>query len=284
MGNKSYPFRKVTFISLVVGLALGTIWLVVRVSDASATLPPAEVDVYPLQTPSPSGTISGTVLYTGAVTGTHIVWVGAFTTTLGVPPVYVTVRSGPGPYTLTVEAGTYHIYAGMDADDSGGPPDPAIDPTGAYASNPVTITTDALVTGIDVILLDPVPPPTGTGSISGWISYTGRITATYNTIVFASRQGEQGPPAYATVISSTGLYTITNVPDYTYTVAAFMDLGGDMGPPEPDEPFGWYDPGGDGQPDPVIVSEGNVVTGINITLQDPRRYIYLPLVLRMYGP
>jgi hypothetical protein len=34
-----------------------------------------------------TGSISGAVSYVGAVTGTHLVWVGAFTTTLGGPPV-----------------------------------------------------------------------------------------------------------------------------------------------------------------------------------------------------
>jgi hypothetical protein len=229
-----------------------------------------------------SGTITGTIYYTGTVTGTHLVWIGAFTTTQGGPPVYVTTRSGPGPYTLTdIAEGVYYIMGGMDADDSGGPPDPTIDPIGLYAHNPVIVTAGAVITGVDVVLLDPTSPPTGTGSISGWISYTGSITTTHNVIVFASRLGEQGPPAYATVIFGVGPYTITGVAEYTYTIGAFMDLDGDMGPPEPDEPFGWYDPGGDGNPDQVIVNEGNPVTGIDIILHDPSRYIYLPLVLKM---
>ena len=62
-------------------------------------------------------------------------------------------------------------------------------------------------------------------------------------------------------------------------VAAFMDRDGDMGSREPDEPMGWYDPGGDGNPDPVIVSGGGAVTGIDITLRDLYS-IYLPSALR----
>lgn len=280
MGKKSNPLRKAAFIPLVVGLALSTLWLAVLVSNASAPLRSAETGVYPLQASSPPGTIKGTVFYTGTVTGTHMVWVGAFTTTLGGPPAYVTVRSGPGPYTLTVTAGTYHIYAGMDATDSGGPPDPTIDPMGSYVNNPVTVTASAVITEVNIALLDPALPPTGAGSISGWISYTGSITGTHNIIVFAGRQGEEGP-VYHTVISAVGPYTITNMADYTYTVGAFMDLGGDMGPPESDEPFGWFDPGGDGQPDPVIVSGGSTVTGIHISLLDPLHYIALPLILKL---
>jgi hypothetical protein len=228
------------------------------------------------------GTINGTIFYTGTITGTHLVWAGAFTSTHGGPPVYSTIREGPGPYTLTgIDEGVYYIMAGMDADDSGGPPDPAIDPMGVYANNPVTVASGAVITAVDVLLLDPSPPPTGTGSIAGWISYGGGITTTHNVIVVAGRLGE--PPAYSTVIYGVGPYTITNVADGTYNVAAFMDLDGDMGPPQPDEPFGWYDPTGDGNPDPVVVSEGNAVTGIDVMLHDPSRYLYLPLVLRAAG-
>jgi len=83
MGKRVALFRRVTFVLLVVGLALGTFWLIAWASDASATLPPAQASVYPRQAPSPSGTVRGTVLYSGTVTGTHLVWVGAFTGTLG---------------------------------------------------------------------------------------------------------------------------------------------------------------------------------------------------------
>ena len=34
----------------------------------------------------------------------------------------------------------------MDADDSGGAPDPSVDPMGAYAANPVTVTAGGAIT------------------------------------------------------------------------------------------------------------------------------------------
>jgi hypothetical protein len=63
-----------------------------------------------------------------------------------------------------------------------------------------------------------------------------------------------------------------------------MDLAGDMGPPQPNEPVGWYDLDGDGQPDPVVVSGANAVSGVDITLRDPPRFVHLPLVSKMRGP
>jgi hypothetical protein len=189
------------------------------------------------------------------------------------------MRNGPGPYTLTIAAaGVYNIMAGMDADDSGGPPNPAVDPIVAYEHNPVTVSAGAAISGVDILLRDPTPP--STGSISGRISYTGHISPSHPIIVFVSRWGEQGPPSYSTVIPGAGFYTITNVAAYTYTVGAFMDLGDDMGPPQAGEPFNWYDPNGDGNPDVVIVRENEPLTAIDIVLHDLLRYIYLPSIHR----
>ncbi len=84
--------------------------------------------------------------------------------------------------------------------------------------------------------------------------------------------------------SGAGPYTISNVADGNYLLVAFMDTGDDMGPPQPGEPLGWYDPGGDGSPDVVTVSGGAHLTGIDIILRDTLRYIYLPSVQKAYRP
>lgn len=257
------------------GLLLALLAAVVAARPAS---PPAEASRR-----ASLALISGDIAYAGAVTGTHMVWAGAFTTTLGGPPAFAMTRSGPGPYTLTVAAGVYHLYAGMDADDSGGAPDPAIDPLGGYALNPLTVTAGAAITAVDILLADPSPP--AAGSISGRIAYSGVITGTHNIVIFAGRQGDPGPPAHAAVIAGTGVYAIAHVPDGDYLVGAFIDLGGDMGPPQPDEPFGWYDPTGDGQPDAVAIRAGGAATGIDITLRDRWAYaVLLPLVLNGRAP
>jgi hypothetical protein len=225
----------------------------------------ATAEARAVSSPVATGTISGTISYVGAVTGTHLVWVGAFTTTQGGPPAYGVQMNGPGPYTLTVEAGVYHVYAGMDADDSGDEPNPPVDPIGGYAGNPVMVAAGATVSDVDIVLRD---AGAGVGSIAGQVSYTGQITQPHNVVVIVFRPGEQ-QPAYAAVIAGAGAYTVTAVPDGVYAVAAFMDLGDDMGSPQPDEPFAWYDPDGDGQPDFVTVVGGAAVTGINIALHDP---------------
>lgn len=105
--------------------------------------------------------------------------------------------------------------------------------------------------------------------LSGQVTYAGKISPAHQIIIIVSRIGDQAP-AYSTVIGKPGSYTINNVSDSTYTVFAFMDLGDDMGPPQPSEPLGSYDPNGDGKSDEIIVKDGKGLTGINITLLDPK--------------
>jgi hypothetical protein len=248
--------------------------------DLSAGQVISDVDIAlvdPYQPPPGATMIRGTISYSGMYTGTHIAWVGAFTGTLGGPPAFSTQLFGVGPYTLTVEAGSYYLYAGMDGDNSGGPPDPTKDPMGEYANNPVVIAAGETISDVDIVLLDPHQPPPG-GSISGVVSYSGRIQPPRRVIVIASRPEDQ-EPAYHAILPGPGPYTMTQVAGGDYYVAAFMDVGEDMGPPEPGEPFAYYDLGGDG-PDLVHVGEGSAVTGIDILLRDPLRYIYLPLALK----
>ncbi len=228
-----------------------------------------------------TGTITGAIGYSGAVTGTHLMWAAAFTSAQEGPPLYSYNRMGPGPFTLTVAApDVYYISAGMDADDSGGAPNPPIDPVADYAGNPVTVGAGGTVSNVNIMLADTVPA----GSISGTISYTGAVSSAHNVVVMAQRLGDPpGPPAYSTVIFGPGPYTITNVTQYTYTVSAFLDRGDDMGAPQPNEPLGVYDPSGTGTAAPVVVSGSATVTGIDIMLLDPYR-AFLPLVVRSWGP
>lgn len=105
-------------------------------------------------------------------------------------------------------------------------------------------------------------------TISGQISYTGSALDKHKIIVGAVRSGVEGAPVYVATITSAGAYALTNVADSTYNIFAFIDLGDDMGSPQPNEPSGWYDLGDDGTPDPVIIKDGNPVTGVDITVRD----------------
>ena len=107
-------------------------------------------------------------------------------------------------------------------------------------------------------------------SITGVVTYAGNVSPTHQIIVVAGRIGEQGSPAYSAVLKQPGAYTISNVTDASYNIFAFMDLGDDMGSPQPNEPSGYYDLNKDGQGDEVIMIDGKGLTGINITLYDPK--------------
>jgi len=106
-------------------------------------------------------------------------------------------------------------------------------------------------------------------SVSGDITYTGNISPTHQVIIIIFRPGDQSP-YYSTVISKPGPYTISNVADSTYKIYAFMDLGDDMGPPQPNEPVGYYNSNGSSQSADFIMSGGVGLTGIDITLLDPK--------------
>jgi hypothetical protein len=268
---------------LLAALALGIVGgLSVWASGHNTTASPA-VET-PVATLPPVGTISGTIYYDGVITGTHDIYVNASPVGQHRPEAWV-VLHGPGPYTITLETpGEYNIGAIMNS--TGGDPefmDPRVDPTGEYPDNPILVTAGSVITGVDIILVDPVPPPTGEGSISGEISYVGQITETYDIVIGALLEDlEQGHFYYNTIIEGVGPYTIEGLPDGTYQVFAFMDLVGHGGPPEPNFPFAWYDPESTGQAAWLVIEEGEALTGIDILLLDPDGedllYMFLPLV------
>jgi len=74
----------------------------------------------------------------------------------------------------------------------------------------------------------------------------------------------------ATIIQPGGNYTISGLSDGTYCLSAFLDAndsGG--GPADEGEPQAEHDQDGDGNPDPVTVSDGLNTPGIDIVLEDP---------------
>jgi hypothetical protein len=225
--------------------------------------------------------VTGIISYSGAVSGVHTVWVGAFVGNDG-PPAFSVTREGPGPYTMTVTPGVYSFLAGLDTDSTDGTPNPAVDPMGSYLHNPLIVTVGSFIADIDIVLLDPGTPPPGTGAIGGRITYQGRITQPHNIIVVAGRQGEEGPPSHSAVIPGSGPYAIVGVVPGNYWVFAFMDTGDDMGPPDPGEPQAWYDPNADGTPDLVSVVADGQTTGIDIIVRDAPARLFFPVAVK--GP
>ena len=109
------------------------------------------------------------------------------------------------------------------------------------------------------------------GSISGTVTYYGGITSTHQIYVAVFTRTNQPPlPGVGDDLSSPGgSYTVSGLDDGDYYVNAFLDAndsGGGL--PDPDEPLGWYDPNGDGDPDAVTVA-GGAATGIDIVMGGP---------------
>ncbi len=106
---------------------------------------------------------------------------------------------------------------------------------------------------------------TNSGDVSGTITYTGTITGT-QTIYVSVHSHPGAPPSVppASLTNPGGAYTVPGVADGTYYVSAYMDLDGSGGEPGSDEPMGWYDVDGDGNPDTITVSGSNV-TGVDIS-------------------
>lgn len=102
---------------------------------------------------SSAGVIEGTVTYTGPGES-PLIEIGAHLVLDG-PPESNDFQFGGDPYSLrALEDGTYYIFAVIDFDGSGGPPDPEdiisfYDPDHDGSPNPVVITSANRVTGID---------------------------------------------------------------------------------------------------------------------------------------
>ena len=106
----------------------------------------------PLGTPA---TVSGTIDYTGADTGT--IYIDLFTNaSFSGGPAYDTQISSLGTYSISnIIPGTYYVAAYMSTNGSTHY-DSTIDPAGQYANNPITLTSGQNATGINITLINPV--------------------------------------------------------------------------------------------------------------------------------
>jgi len=118
---------------------------------------------------------------------------------------------------------------------------------------------------------------TGGGLINGTATYTG-TSYTGHDIEIGLHSAVNDPPLVSISKTSGDPYSFAGVPDGTYYVSAFIDADDSGGAPDPGEPFAWY-ADGDGNPKAVIITGGNTVNGVDITLEDVVFKIFLPLIL-----
>jgi len=117
------------------------------------------------------------------------------------------------------------------------------------------------------------------GTVSGAVDYVGNQGN--HPVTIGLFEDPSDPPVHTVdVISTIGSYpyTLDVLYDGTYLIGALMDLNNNH-QPDPSEPFAWYDPDSNGQPNVVLVEGGNDVIDIDITLDDPYQYNYLPLII-----
>lgn len=228
------------------------------------------------------GVINGTVTYTGTTYTNPTITIGLHTS-VGEPPIASIDKVSGDSYSFEGLAdGTYYISAYIDADSSGGEPDPG-EPFSWYVDlngdpKAVLITGGSTVNDVDIVLEDSAVE---TGAINGTVTYTGNITTTGDIIVSIHESANiDDTPIRTTIADGAGAYSFENLGDGTYYVAAFLDVNdsGD-GPPDEGEPFSWYVDQA-GNPKAVVISGGSTVSAVDITLADNTFKIFLPLILK----
>jgi len=209
--------------------------------------------------PVTTGSISGTIFYTGTRTGN--IRISAFDApsfspsliTSGSPVAEATI-STPGPYSITgLPEGSYYLIARL--------PGGYIGHLGVYSHNPphgsptlVSVTAGQDTSNIDITIRDE-------GSISGTLSYTGAQTG--NIYVEASLNSSLSDPLFLVSYGSLHSYSVQFPAVLTWYIFAFIDSNGN-GKYDSTEPFGKY-----GAPDPVTVEPGGDTPNIDITLVGP---------------
>lgn len=118
------------------------------------------------------------------------------------------------------------------------------------------------------------------GSISGMITCSGSLQfSPYVVFVDLWKNSYEGEPVTSLHIECDDSYTFGSLEDDTYYVAAWLDLDNSgSGPPDDGDPFEWYDPNGDEQPDNIVISGGLEVTDIDIDLE--RYFLFLPIIIK----
>ncbi|NOZ61954.1 MAG: T9SS type A sorting domain-containing protein [Calditrichaeota bacterium] len=204
-----------------------------------------------------TGSISGVAVYNGLQTGDiHVAAVGLSLT----PLKDVVADAQTGEFAIPhLAPGTYHLFAYVDADSSGG--FDLGEPFSESYFDTISVAFGEEVSGVELTLVD-----RGTGIISGKVTYTGTeqglivvaglgLSATPLVPGFAFRLGDGPYP-----------YVIAGVAPGYYTVAGLINTSGAGLPTSIDEvlngPLGFY------LDDFIFVPPGDTVDNVDFTLED----------------
>lgn len=214
-----------------------------------------------------SKAISGTVTYDGEYGTDHQVLVSLHANPNSEPVASVHIE-GLGDYSLTgISTGTYYVSAFLDIKDrEEGPPEFG-EPLGWYDPNddgtPDAVTVSGSnLTGIDILMSD-----IDSNYIRGTACYLGGAYGPQGRVeVGLHDQIDEEPLTMQFISLPCEEYTFSGGPSGTYYVSLFYDVDGSSGPPDPGEPFAYYDANGDGSPDPVVYNTGDAIEDIDITI------------------
>ncbi|MDZ7310398.1 MAG: T9SS type A sorting domain-containing protein, partial [candidate division KSB1 bacterium] len=105
-------------------------------------------------------------------------------------------------------------------------------------------------------------------TVSGNVTYPGGDPTGTMIALFRNLFTDDNPEALAVVSSAAGSYTVKYVPAGTYWPVALKDLdkSGDFEPKPGADVVGIYDPDGNGFIDSLVVPEGGIVSGVNMSL------------------
>lgn len=203
-----------------------------------------------------SGSIAGVAVYNGLQAGDiHVASIGLSLTPLN----DVVADAQTGEFTIPhLAPGTYHLFAYVDVDSSGG--FDVGEPFSESYLDTISVAIGEQIEGMELELVD-----RGSGTIKGNITYTGTeqgliicaalgLSATPLAPGFAFRLGDGPYP-----------YVISGVAPGYYTVAGMINSSGDL-PSDIDEilesPLGFY------LDDFVFVAQGDTVSEIDFTIED----------------
>ena len=114
------------------------------------------------------------------------------------------------------------------------------------------------------------------GVIEGTVTYTGPGPSPI--IEIGAHSNFDGPPDTSDFQYGGDIYSLRGLEDATYYIFAVIDFDGSGGEPDPIDIVSFYDPDHDGNPDPVVITAANRVTGIDFEIH--HSLLFLPMIIK----